>query len=204
VPAARRLDGQFHKIQLRLDNGGYQLAYRRGYYADATDKPSGRNPGKTSMMMAATMFGAPPATQILFHARLLAANDPMLQGAAPAPGPAGEMAAALKPPTQRYVVDLHIDPSGFTFSDLPDGARQATVEAVLVAYDTEGKRVNYLDHGYTITIKPERFAQAMANGISARLNIDLPVGQIALRAAVNDLAGGRTGSIEIPVAVPAR
>ncbi|MGD0730841.1 MAG: VWA domain-containing protein [Terracidiphilus sp.] len=201
VPAAKKLDGQYHKIQLRVDYPGYKLAYRRGYYADPLDKPSAHSPGTTSMLMAATMFGAPPATEIQFQARILAQDNPQFQGASFEKVPAGAMAATLKPPTHTYVVDMHIDPHGFTFDQLPDGSHQSNIEVVLVAYDTEGKRVNYLDRGYTITIKPERFAQTMANGIPVRLNLDLPAGQIALRVAVNDLTGGRTGSIEIPLAV---
>ena len=34
VPAADADNGAFHKIKVRIDNGGYTLAYRRGYYAD--------------------------------------------------------------------------------------------------------------------------------------------------------------------------
>jgi hypothetical protein len=204
VPAAKKLDGQFHKLQLSLDNTSYKLAYRRGYYADPTDKPSDHNPGKTSMIIAATMHGAPPATQIQFQTRVLPATDPLLQGVDLDKGPAGIMAADLKQPVHRYVVDLNMDAHGLTFDEMPDGVHHAQVEFVLVAYDTDGKRVNYLDRSCTIKIKPEKFARTMAHGIPMRLELDLPTGQGSLRIAVNDPTAGRTGSLEVPLAVAAR
>ena len=201
VPAAKKLDGQYHKIQLRVDHPGYQLAYRRGYYADPLDKPSAHGPGTASMLMAATMFGAPPATEIQFQARMLAFTDPLFQGVSLPLGPGGAMAATLKPPPHSYMVDLTVDPRGFRFNELPDGMRQTQAEFVLVAYDAEGKRVNYLDRGFTIKVKAESLSQNRAEGIPVRLNLDLPVGQFTVRVAVNDLVGGHTGSLEIPVTV---
>jgi VWFA-related protein len=77
VPAAKQLDGQFRKIQIRVDSRDCKLSYRHGYYADPLGRPSAHNPGETSLIRAATLHGAPPATQILFQARALPANDPL-------------------------------------------------------------------------------------------------------------------------------
>jgi hypothetical protein len=44
----------------------------------------------------------------------------------------------------------------------------------------------------------------MAHGIPMRLELDLPTGQGSLRIAVNDPTAGRTGSLEVPLAVAAR
>ena len=79
-PGGKKLDGSFRRIQVRLDSGGYTLAYRRGYYADPqnanTAKPSAHNPGEASALDSASLHGAPPATQVLFLARVLPATDP--------------------------------------------------------------------------------------------------------------------------------
>jgi VWFA-related protein len=204
VPDAKRFDGKFRKIQLRLDNARYQLAYRRGYYADPPDKPYARNPGKTSPLIAETMLGAPPATQILFQARALPATDPLLKDAKLPDGPAGEMSDTLKGPVQRYIVDLKVEPQWLSYEMLPNGVRQAAIEITLVAYDADAKRVNYLDRSFRLSLNDEQYARTMATGIPARLPLDLPAGQIALRIAVHDLAAGRAGSLEIPVKVAAR
>ena len=201
VPAAKQLDGKFRKIEVRVDNGAYKLAYRRGYYADPNDGASEHNPGKTSLIVAATMHGAPPSTEIQFEARALAATDPLLAGTKLPDGPAGEDAATLKGPVHRYIVDLKIDPRWFAFQTAPDGAHAVQVEFVLVAYDADGRRVNHLDRGFQMKLKADAFAHAMTAGIPIRLPLDLPEGRLSLRAAVHDLGAGRAGSMEIPVLV---
>ena len=204
VPPATQLDGPFHKIQLRADNGGWQLAYRRGYYADFSDKPSAHNPGKVSLMVAATLHGAPPATQIIFQARVLPANDPLLKDAKLPDGPAGELTAALKGPAQHYIVDIVADPRGLGFEVTPDGVHQAAIEFTLVAFNAEGQCVNYLDRSFLLKLKAEQYAQIKTTGIHIRLPLDLPPGPASLRIAVHDLAAGRAGSLEVPLTVAAR
>jgi VWFA-related protein len=204
APVAAQLDGKFRKIQLRLDNSEYKLAYRRGYYADATDQPSAHNPGKISLITTATLRGAPPSTQIQFRARVLPATDPLFQGAKLPDGPGGEMSATLKGPIHRTIVDLALDAHWLTYQLAPDGAHLAEMEFVLVAYDAESRRVNYLDKGFQLDVKADQFARTMATGIPIRLPLDLPEGRLTLRIAVHDLAAGRAGSLEIPVTVAAK
>lgn len=198
VPPAKSLDGQFHKLQVRTDNGAFKLAYRAGYYADASDKSSAHNPGSSSLIVTTTMRGAPPSTQVLFQARVLPSDDPTLKGSQLPAGPAGEMSASLHGSTQRAIVDVKMDPHGLAIDDGADGSRTARIEFVLVAYDADGNRVNYLDRGFQLDAKSEKYARAMQNGIPIRLALDLPAGPVNLRIAVHDLNGDRAGSLEIP------
>jgi hypothetical protein len=73
---------------------------------------------------------------------------------------------------------------------------------VLIAYDLDGRRVNYLDRGFQMGLRPEQYAGILANGIPIRLALDLPPHRVFLRIAVHDLASGKVGSIEIPYAPP--
>lgn len=203
APTAKKFNGRFHKIQVRIDNGGYKLAYRTGYYADPMDKASTHNPAPANVIAASTLHGAPPSTQVLFAARVLSATDPAFGGMKMLDGPAGDMTTSLKGKTHRYIADLAVDPHGLAFDNMPDGVRQAQLEFVMVAYDAEGKRLNYVDRSFAVNIKPEQFAQKMADGIQARLTLDLPEGQEFLRIAVQDLVAGRAGALELPVAVAA-
>jgi VWFA-related protein len=200
LPAAKEFTGQFCKVQIRLDKGNYQLAYRHGYYADPPDKPSATLPGTSNPMTAATLHGAPPATQILFKARVLPDTDPLLAGTN-VPDTPGEIATTLEKPVHRYAVDLIVVTRDLVFDPLPDGERQARVELALVAYDAGGKRVNYQDRRYAITLKPDQYAQTVANGVRMRAALDLPTGLVSLRIAVQDMGTGRTGSLEIPIAI---
>ena len=201
VPGAKDFDGQYHKLQVRLDNCDCQLAYRQGFYADPPDKPSNRLPGSVSPIVPATLHGAPPSTQILFQDQVFPASNPVFQGVKLPDGPAGKMAESLKKPAQRYLVDLTVDAHGLAFDTLPDGAHQAQMEFALVAYDAEGSRVNYLDRVYAMKIVPDQFERTLARGIHVRLALDLPPGQGFLRIALHDLSVDRAGSLEIPLTV---
>jgi VWFA-related protein len=201
VPSRKKFDGKFHTFDVRLDKPSYKLAYRRGYYADDPEKASADRPDGPSLIAAASQFGAPLATQISFVARVLPATDPLLQGVALTKGPVGDSAAALKGPAHRYVVDLVLDLHGLALGTLADGSRQANIEFAMVAYDAEGARVNYLEHAFNLTLRPDRFDKLMASGVPIRAELDLPEGQGSIRIAIHDISGGRAGSLEVPVLV---
>ena len=204
VPSTEKLDGQFHKIQLRVDGSGYKLAYRRGYYADPPGKPSTQSSGKTSILGAAALHGAPPATQILFQARVLPATDPRLRGVNLTSGPAGEMAATLKNPVSRYVVELQVDPHGVAFEETPEGAHRADLEFAVIAYSADERRVNYFVRGVELTLNSEQYTRQVTRTIPALTALDLPAGKFTLRIVVVDRAASRAGSIEVPVTVAAK
>jgi VWFA-related protein len=201
TPPTKKFDRQFHKIEVRLDVSGDQLSYRRGFYADAPEKSAAHAPGTISPFIASTVHGAPPATQILFLTRVLAAGDPQLKGAKLSEAPAGEMTASLKGPAHRYVVDLQIDPRTVAFEKTPDGLHRATLECTLVAYDGDGKRLNYTDGGNQIDLNADQYAKVLARGLPVRLEIDLPAGQDFLRIAIHDETADHAGSLEIPLTV---
>jgi VWFA-related protein len=204
VPERKQLDGQFHTFKVSVDQGSYKLAYRRGYYADAPGKPSPDASGQPDAMTAASMHGAPAATQIIFTAQVLAATDPLLQGVKLPTGPAGELSAKLKGPIERYEVNFTLSPGALSLDMAPDGTRNGKIELALIAYDADGNRVNYTDHQFQLAIKPELFERVAAKGISVLVPIDLPAGENSLRIVVSDLDAGRTGSLEAPVAVASK
>jgi len=202
VPSHKDFHGEFRKIQIKVDGSAARLAYRAGYYADPPDSTGPHALGQVSLILSATMHGAPPSTEILFKARVLPASDPAFKGTSFGTAPVGEMAANLKPPTTRYVVDYAIDPRGIQFKPDPKGSRTAQIELVLIAYNNEGERVNYLDRGFSLTISEERYQLTVAHGLPIRMELDLPPGPNYLRIAVQDLDTTRCGSLETAVVVP--
>jgi hypothetical protein len=203
VPPSAKLDGSFRRIKVTVNQGGDKLAYRDGYYADLRYGPGSgaQNPAGAKLITSAILRGAPPATQILLEARVLPSTDPLLTNANLPTDPAGRMAANLKGAPHLYVADLSIDPRGIAFSDAEDGGRSAKIEFLLVGYDAQGNRMNYQDQSMEITLKPKQFENIMANGLHARMFLDLPAGPCFLRIAVQDLNAGRAGSLEVPLEV---
>jgi VWFA-related protein len=198
-PAKKDFQGEFRKIQVRVDGSDYKLAYRRGYYADSPAKPGPRSIEQTSLINAVAIHGAPPDTGIEFKARVLPAADPVFKDAKLAAGAAGEMSASLKQPSVRYVVDYAINPRDIVFTPNTTGAHEAKIELLLVGYDGEGERVNYLDRGFNLVLGEDRYRQVLAHGMPLRMELDMPAGPEFLRIAVHDLTEGRAGSMEVAV-----
>jgi VWFA-related protein len=207
VPAAD-LNGQFRRIQVRVEGHDveghdYKLAYRRGYYADGPETPAQHTIGNYPPLVAASLHGAPAATQIVFKAGLLSGSDPLLKTVQLPQGPAGEMAGVMAKPV-RYVVDLTLNPRSLNLEVTPDGARQGKIELALIGYDADGNVSNYVDRPLSLGLQPAQYARVEAKGITLLLPIDLPAGDDSVRIAVEDLTASRTGSLEIPVTVAAQ
>ena len=194
---------EFHKVEVKVEGGKYQLAYRQGYYSEGASKSAGSTSGMPNPMIAAAVLGAPPSTQIQFQARVLPAGDPALKGLVPDSEPAGDKAASLKGGAHRYIVDLGVDPQGLTFAEGADGAQRTQLECALVVYDGEGNPVNSLGRSFGIHLTAEQYQHLQAAGgtVPMRLAIDLPSGEVTLRIVTYEPASARTGSLEIPVKV---
>ena len=204
VPPEKEPNGEFRKINVKVDDSNYKLAYRNGYFADPVEKLSAQSAAQVNLFIAATMHGGLPSTQIPFQARVLEATDPLLHNARLPVGPAGDLATNLKGPVHRFIVDLNVDPRGLRYNDQPDGHHDAQMELLLVAYDDDGNRINYLDNSFQLNFDAKQYAQAMTSGILARIPLDVPAGRYYLRIAVHDMASGNVGSLEVPVTVAAK
>jgi hypothetical protein len=152
-------------------------------------------------MNAAAQRGAPPLSQILFKVRVLSADDPAAKGIKISPDPAGSMVTSLKGPVKRYLIDYAVDVHPFAFTITPDGAHHARVEFAVVAYDADGKRLNYANNGAGFNLTPELYDKVLRTGVPMHQEIDLPTGRVYLRVVVHDLDSTRIGSTEIPLTV---
>lgn len=204
MPENKNFDGRFRKLQVRVDGGGFNVATRDGYYADPPEKIAAHGATQITPILAAMLHGAPPATQVIFNTRVLPASDPHFRDTKFAATPAGEMAAQINSPLHRTIVDLLVDPRGLDFATAQDGTRLDNVEFVLVAYDSDGKRVNYVDQKAPLGLDAEHYARVRASGFPVRMELDLPAGNFSLRLAVYDLSSGHIGSLEVPLAVAAK
>ena len=197
VPEDAKDNGAYHAIVVRVPEGKYELAYRRGYYA-SDPKQAGQASGPTPMT-AAMEPGIPPLSQVIFEARVLPAGDPALHGLRPTPGAAGKPAAPLKTPVTRYFVDYSIDPHQLELKDLPDGRQQAELEITQELYDGAGQRVNSTDAGLEVTLTAAQMAVDLKSGVRVRQEIDVPGEDVSLRLGVRDASSGRIGTVEVAV-----
>ncbi len=193
----------YHTIDVKVDGGKYQLAYRRGYYTAPGSNPANGSGGGSNPVSAAAEDGAPPSTQILFRARVLPDSAPELNGAALDDKVAGERKTSFSGGSHRYVVDLGLKPQDMPLALDSDGKRSVQLECDLLVYDDKGQLVNSLGRALKLNMTPQQYEQLTVAGgaIPFRMALDLPAGELRLRIVLYDAASAKTGSLEIPLDV---
>ncbi len=196
APTNKKMDGSYRRVEVKIPDTKYKLAYRHGYNADnnlASDTQSDTDPLHPLMTL-----GMPDATQLLYAVHVIPANP---QPAANATH-AGKN-AKLTGPTKRYGVDFMIRWTDVKLDTAPDGKHTGKVQVELLAYDRDGQALNWAGGTQMMEITPELFTAIQHSGLPAHIDIDVPVDKdIYLQTGVYDWATGKAGTLQ--VALPAR
>jgi hypothetical protein len=188
-------DGKYRKIQVALDRSGYQLDYRRGYYADdgkSTQAPAAKPGLRDDLLSPFLRPGRPNSTQIPLTLRVTRSSPP--SGASQ-----GGDNPNLKGSLTRYSVDLMIPARSLQFEMSPDGHHHVRIEAGLMIYNRGGNPLNWILRQVNLNLDDSRYAIVQANGVNLYLQIDGPEDGVSLRGGVYDLNADLTGTLAIPL-----
>lgn len=208
-PLDAKWDGKFRSIQVKLQQQGFTLAYRRGYYADEPGAP--RKKDDTSAvaaakavrpldpMQAAMMRGGPLPTQIVMKVRVLPATsttEDLL-----APHNVLNPKLKINGPYRRYAIDYAASPREVAFTRSPDGNYESDLEFQTYVYDQDGKLFDVVEDQSHGNLSPAAYADLLRHGIPWHREISVPVkGDFYLRIGVHDLNSDHIGAVEVPVA----
>jgi VWFA-related protein len=205
-PTNTKWNGSFRKIQISLQQQGYSLSYRRGYYADDPNGPT-KHVGATSTtpatkpvdpMHAAMMRGGPDPTQIILKVRVLPAST--VPEDKPADGNVLNPHLNIQGPYRRYDIDYAAD-SRAAITQTSDGVYHLDVRFLAYVYDQDGNLINFADNNAHANLSAETYAGLLQHGLPYHQEISVPVkGQYYLRIGIHDLTGNRVGALEVPVA----
>ncbi len=191
TPSNGKMDGKVRHIEVKITEGKYKLAYRRGYFADdlseATAKPA------ADPLIPMMGQGLPDSTQILYRVRVTAVPTQPAAGAVTAGGN-----HKLTGHITRYKVELLIPSASLNLVAASDGTHEAKIEIALVAYGAGGAAVNWTGGAMNMSLNPASYATAQRTGIAAPIEIDLPDGDVLLATGVYDLNAQKAGTLEIP------
>jgi hypothetical protein len=98
---------------------------------------------------------------------------------------------------QRYVISYALVARQIELSANEEGARQASLEFGISAYDQDGGKVASIDTRVDDTLPPERYAKIASDGYRVAQIIAVPVTAASLRLAVRDVKSNRVGSLEV-------
>ena len=194
-PSNTTMDGKYRRIQVRLINAKGTLAYRRGYYADdlGTILAAGQKPEDDPLLM---LMGRnlPDYSQILYKIKV-EPSDPQPPSDAPRIGSNPD----LKGPITRYGVDFAISPHDLKLVATPDGARHGNIEIALIAFDREGKPLNFAVASGDINLDPKLYASVQQVGLQIHKEIDVPKEYVYLRTGIYDFKSSTAGTLGIPL-----
>lgn len=202
-----KYDGGFRKIKVALEQKGYHVAYRQGYYAVDPNAPlkETKDPARR-IGIAAMQQGSPESHQIIFAVRVLPIGkakkvDAAIGGMAAAPpkkknGPAGLVEM------QHYGIDYAVDPADLLFTQTSAGLYHGVVDFMVTAFNDDGRLVASMASMAASDLRPGNYKSVMAGGFRLHQELDVPVEAVALRLGVEDGTSNHLGTLEIPLPVP--
>jgi VWFA-related protein len=198
APTNASMDGKYRHIEVKIVNGNYKLAYRRGYYAEnAKFASTSDKKRKSDALLPLIGFGMPDFAQIMYKVRVLPLKT------VPRTEQAGSI-EELREPSVRYGLDFAISPQDLRLETTADGVRHGSVEVTVIAYDRDGKALGLVSKKSEIALKPDVYTDLMRVGLQVHKEIDVPGGEVYLRTGVYDLNSSKAGTLGIALGGLAR
>ena len=210
IPPTTKNNGFFHKIEVKVNQPGIRVVYRKGYYADDIAK-LGMKPGLSLSitpppaiggdMKAPMSRGLATASDILFDVSV----EPST--AAPKPGDPpvlGTLNQNLKGKLlTRYSFQYSIPVEQITFKNgIRRGMHDGALGFDIAVFDANDKRLTGLSQTMNMSLKTKTIASKQP--IQFTQLIDLPPGQLFLRVGVLDQNSNKTGTLELPLKIVKR
>ncbi len=199
-PTNQNMDGALRRIQIKLPDGKYKLAYRRGYYATKDFMSPVMKASTSGDPLRPLMdHGTPDATAILYTTKVTPAAQPRTLEPGATSGRAGDN-EKLSGTVTRYAVTFTVSPEHLALETSAGHAHRGNVEVTLLAYDRDGIPVNWMVRMLQVRVPRERYEQAQANGVGFNLEMDVPASGVYLRSGIYDMGSNKAGTLEIPLA----
>jgi VWFA-related protein len=195
TPSDKNMDGKFRRIRVNLTSGKHNLAYRRGYFADdlGSGAAAARNPD-IDPLFGLMGRNLPDLSQIIYKIRVLPSSP---QPALDAPRIGSN--TDLQGPVTRYSVEFAISAPDLKLDPTADGGRRGNIEVMLVAYDREGKPLNFVKSSIALAVPAKVYADILKVGLQIRKEIDVPKEDVYLRTGIYDIGTDAAGTLGIPL-----
>jgi VWFA-related protein len=196
-----RYDNKWHKVRVTVDGNGYQLSYRRGYFADGSNGTEQASGARNQLLPDGTAAKVEQGRSlpIIFEARV-------------EPGPAKPVSGVAGPPDSLPVVKKGSTPLTIHYS-VPadaltrkslDGQSRVLLGVAVLAFNQNGSMIGRDAQQFTLRLNEEKLRLAPYTPVLLQQQLALGKGDAYLYLAIWDMTSGRAGTMEIPVQVPAK
>jgi VWFA-related protein len=209
APSNENYDGKLRHVRVDLSQKGFQLEYRRAYYANgpmSATSPAGEQAGNPPLegpgadtLFANMRHGAPTARQVLFRVQVRLLGSPTF--ATPE-----QMANLVQSPAYFRVREKSRSAKPLApvqlqtyFLDYTILGRVPVIEVASAAYDYDGALLN-ADIEHTVPSgAPSSSPTAGGKYYRIQQRFDVPPNAAFLRLAVRDVTTNRIGALEFPL-----
>jgi len=172
---------RFRRIAIRVTRPGLTARFHSSLYEEEQAQPSPES-GNQRLAAAVSSPFAIPNVRVRISTRFWNAV-----------APAGSILDTV----------LQVDARDLAFSTESDGRRKAVFDILAVIYGGESKPLDTFDKSYTVSLTPESYQKALADGLLQRLELAVKKpGAYQIRSAVRDRQADRIGSASDFVEVP--
>jgi VWFA-related protein len=221
APTNPKYDGTLRKISLKLKASGYQMAYRRSYFADDPDHPAihpgqvapaaapAPGPERSIFLDAGMKHGAPISSELFFESIVNPVGGPgpaspkemeqLSQFMAEAKGKKLTDPEPVK--VQHYRVDYVVLGRALEMPEASEGKYRTDMMFAVAAFTPDSLLVNGVEVTVKNVIPTAQYQKIRTQGYHANLEFVVPVAATSMRIAARDDIGSHMGSIEIPLPV---
>jgi len=201
TPHDFHFDNKWHKVQVKLNVDGYQLSYRRGYFADGS--PGGaaqpeQTRARTRLLPDGEKLELPAmrSVPIIFEARVLPVTDPAVASA--------HLEATIQaPPAKKgsvpYSIRYALPVDALTRAGA--GNPEVTFGVAAVVLNRDGRAVDSRADQVKMTLNAETLRLHPDVPIRLDQRLNLRKDDEYLYLAVWDMISGRLGTLQIPVQI---
>jgi len=175
-PSHEEWNGEFREIKIKVNRGGLDVRYRKGYFAvpENAGDPKVRQTAVTS-----------------------AANSPLVSTGL------GLLAKVVEQPTAETAaakVNLVIETKDIGFALNEKNLWAASFDVLLVMRDREGNGIHSMSRTVNLALRQDQFENTQKTGVGVTLTVEAAPKAVVIRAVVRDANNGAVGSLDVPLA----
>lgn len=173
---------RFNKLSVKVKRDGARVRTRNGFYGFTEER-------------------ARPVLRTRSEQLIAALTSPVLSGAVPLRLTSLFASEADKSNVVSSL--LHIDMSGFKFTEEPDGWRKTVLDVVALTFGENGQVIDQLNRTETIRARAESYDELLRHGLIYVVQVPVKKpGAYQLRVAVRDAGTEKVGSASQFIEVP--
>jgi len=217
-PTNEVYDGKLRSIRVAV-RGGYQLEYRRSYYAvePGSTQPLPAQPAaekkastdfQVGRLASAMQHGAPSSTQIQFVVNVLPQGQPMPETPAERDRrklfETASKAAMMKGDVmvQHFAVNVALFGNELTFQQVSDSDPTFRLLFNAAAFTEDGRELTGAQTEVHRTLTADQQRKTRNGELRDSLELAAPVNVRTIMIGVMDMSSNRIGTLEVPVPAP--